>query len=49
MGQDFFGKQYDQKNKCLKLLGDPEITANIYCKVRNLSDIDTQNYSTDLR
>ena len=31
------------------LLGDPEVTANIYCKSRNLPDTDTQNYSTDLR
>ena len=27
--------------------GDPEITANTYCKSRNLPN--TQNYSTDLR
>ena len=32
-----------------KLLGDPEVTANIYCKSRNLTNTDTQNYSTDLR
>ena len=31
------------------LLGDPEVTANIYCKSRNLPITDTQNYSTDLR
>ena len=31
------------------LLGDPEVTANIYCKSRNLPNTDTQNYSTDLR
>ena len=32
-----------------KVLGDPEVTANIYCKSRNLPNTDTQNYSTDLR
>ena len=32
-----------------QVLGDPEVTANIYCKSRNLTDTDTQNYSTDLR
>ena len=31
------------------ILGDPEVTANIYCKSRNLPNTDTQNYSTDLR
>ena len=31
------------------LLGDPEVTANIYCKSRNLPNTDTQNYTTDLR
>ena len=31
------------------LLGDPEVTANIYCKSRNLSNTNTQNYGTDLR
>ena len=31
------------------LLGDPEVTANIYCKSRNRPNADTQNYSTDLR
>ena len=30
-------------------LGDPEVTANMYCKSRNLPNTDTQNYSTDLR
>ena len=30
------------------LLGDPEVTANIYCKLRKLPNTDTQNYSTDL-
>ena len=33
----------------LSLLGDPEVTANIYCKLRNLPNTDAQNYSTDLR
>ena len=31
------------------ILGDPEVTENIYCKSRNLPNTDTQNYSTDLR
>ena len=31
------------------LLGDPEITENIYCKSRNLPNKDTQYCSTDLR
>ena len=31
------------------ILGDPEVTANIYCKSRNLPNTDTQNYGTDLR
>ena len=31
------------------LLGDPEVTANIYGKSRNLPNTDTQNYSTDFR
>ena len=33
----------------LNRLGDSEVTANIYCKSRNLPNTDTQNYSTDLR
>ena len=31
------------------VLGDPEVTTDIYCKSRNLPNTDTQNYSTDLR
>ena len=31
------------------ILGDPEVTANVYCKSRNLLNTDTPNYSTDLR
>ena len=31
------------------VLGDPEVTLNIYCKSSNLPNTDTQNYSTDLR
>ena len=31
------------------VLGDPEVTANIYCKSRKFPNIDTQNYSTELR
>jgi len=30
-------------------MGEPEVTANIYCKSRNLLNADTQNYSTDMR
>ena len=26
------------------ILGDPEVTANIYCKSRNLPNSDTQKY-----
>ena len=33
----------------VSLLGEPEVTANIYCKSSNLPNTDTQNYSTDLR
>ena len=32
----------------ITLLGDPEGTANIYCKSCNLPNTDTQNHSTDL-
>ena len=28
------------------ILGDPEVTANLNCKSRNLPITDTQNYST---
>ena len=31
------------------ILGDPEVTTNIYCKLRNLPNTDTQKYSTYLR
>ena len=31
------------------ILGDPEVTANIYRKLRNLPKKDKHNYSTDLR
>ena len=27
----------------VRILGDPEVTANIYCKSRNLPNTDTQN------
>ena len=33
----------------LDILGDPEVTANIYCKSRNLPNTDTPICSTDLR
>ena len=33
----------------LLILGDPEVTANIHCKSRNLPNTDTQNYTTVLR
>ena len=42
----YLGSQYHRRRK---ILGDPEVTANIYCKSRNLPNMDTQNYSTDLR
>ena len=32
-----------------EILGNSEVTANIYYKSRNLPNTDTQNYSTDLR
>ena len=32
-----------------QVLGDPGVTANIYCKSLNLPNTGTQNYSTDLR
>ena len=32
-----------------EILGDPEVTANIYCKSHDLNNTDTQNYSPDLR
>ena len=31
------------------ILGDQEVTTNIYCKSRNLPTTDKQNYSTDSR
>ena len=31
------------------ITGVPYISANIYCKSRNLPNTDTQNYSTDFR
>ena len=31
------------------ILGDPEFTANIYCKSRNLPNTEMKNNSTDLR
>ena len=37
------------RNLLNTVLGDPEVTANIYCKSRNLPNTDMQNYSTDLR
>ena len=37
------------KNCIFYVLGDPEVTANIYCKPRNLPNTYTQNYSTDMR
>ena len=42
-------KTFREPLMCCYLLGDPEVTANIYCKSRNLPKKDTQNYSTDLR
>mgnify|MGYP006864283399 CR=1 FL=1 len=43
------GRRYSRRGRCCLLLGDPEVTANIYCKSRNLPNTDTQNYSTNLR
>ena len=43
-GDDMKWRRYEME----KILGDPEVTANIYCKSRNLPNKDTQNYSTDL-
>ena len=40
---------YTKIVKNVNILGDPEVTVNIYCKSRNLLNTDTQNYSTDLR
>ena len=37
------------KGSINSMLGDPEITASIYCKSSTLPNTDTQNYSTDLR
>ena len=31
------------------ILGDPEVTANIYCKSRHLPNRETRNYRTDFR
>ena len=39
-------KRKREGSKCV--LGDPEVTAYIHCKSRNLPNTDTQNYSTDL-
>ena len=33
----------------VNVLGDPEVTVNIYCKSRNLPNTKTPNFSTDLR
>ena len=35
-------------SKEIMILGEPEVTANIYCKSDNLPNTDTQNYITDL-
>ena len=54
-GLDIWEMQYLKGIKLSKavvdlvILGDPEVTANIYCKSRNLPNTDTENYSTDLR
>ena len=51
MGQDFLDRKYgDTGLKTIYLLlGDPEVTANIYCKSRNLPNTYTEYYSTDWR
>ena len=38
----------DPLTDIVDILGDPEVTANIYSKSPNLPNTDTQNYSTDL-
>ena len=47
----YFYEQYILQNflegTISELLGDPEVTLNIYCKLRNLPNTDTQNYSID--
>ena len=47
------GLNYSQLNAIDKfwteILGDPEVTANIYCKKRNLPNTDSQNDCVDLR
>ena len=46
----FLCSDYTMKiGQILDILGDLEITANIYCKSRNLPNTDRQIYSTDLR
>ena len=42
-------RKMHQYQKYSFILGDPEVTANICCKSRNLPNTDMQNYSTDLR
>ena len=42
-------EKWGKNLSAITLLGDPKVTANIYCKSRNLPNTDTQNYSTDLR
>ena len=52
MSQSVDSRMLKSESECFtppEILGDPEVTANIYCKSRNLPNTDTQNYSTDLR
>ena len=48
-GKDFSDCPIAQALVKIPLLGDPEVTKNIYCKSRNLPNTDTKKYSTDLR
>ena len=53
LGQDFSNivnlKVKTVVYNLLVILGDLEVTANIYCKSPNFPNTKTQNYSTDIR
>ena len=53
LGNDIYVRGESLEDRCTRytvtLLGDPEVTANIYCKSRNLPETDKQSYSADLR
>ena len=48
-GERGAGWSIKKKEIIKQVLGDPDVTANICCKSRNLPNTGTQNYSTDLR